>query len=195
MATGKLAVFGLVIGVIAIGVFALPLLADDDKHHHEHAAEERAEHAAEMAKISRILAKTDLKAAIDAAEKAAKGRAFAAELELEGSQFFYEVTVLTTGDKPRVMEVMVNTIDGRVVRVEEEDWDEDEGHHEDDEGHDDDEDDHHGKSGKSGKSEHSGKSGKSGKSERSDKSGKSEDSDKSDKSEKSETPGGDDGEE
>ena len=87
--------------------------------------------AAELAK-----AKITLSAACDTAAKAAKGTAFAAKLEVEDGTVLYEVYVLVPGTPPKLFEVEVDAVSGKVIEIEEEGSDDED---EDDDDGDDDE--------------------------------------------------------
>lgn len=90
--------------------------------------------AAELAK-----AQITLSAACKTAEDAAKGKAFAAEFEVEDGKVLYDVFVLVPGTPPKLFEVEVDAVTGKVIEIEEE-GDDDDGD-DDEEEDDDDEDD------------------------------------------------------
>ena len=79
-----------------------------------------------------VKAKITLSAACDTAAKAAKGQAFAAEFEVEDGTVLYDVLVLVPGTPPKLFEVEIDAVTGKVIEIEEEgiddeDEDEDEG--------------------------------------------------------------------
>ena len=82
-------------------------------------------------------AKITLATACDTAAKAAKGQAFAAEFEVEGDVVLYDVFVLVPGTPPKLFEVEIDAVTGKVIEIEEEGLDEDEDD-DDHEGEDDD---------------------------------------------------------
>ena len=90
--------------------------------------------AAKLAK-----AKVTLTAACDTAAKAAKGTAFAAEFEAENGKILYDVYVLVPGTPPKLFEVEVDAVTGKVIEIEEEGLDDDDD--DDDDDHDDGDDD------------------------------------------------------
>lgn len=71
--------------------------------------------AAELAK-----AQITLSAACKTAEDAAKGKAFAAEFEVEDGKVLYDVFVLVPGTPPKLFEVEVDAVTGKVIEIEEE---------------------------------------------------------------------------
>ena len=86
-------------------------------------------------------AKITLSTACDTAAKAAKGQAFAAELEVEDGKVLYDVFVLVPGAPPKLFEVEVDAVTGEVIEIEEEKVGGDDDDDDDDDGDDDDEDD------------------------------------------------------
>ena len=83
--------------------------------------------AAQLAK-----AKVTLTAACDTAAKAAKGTAFAAEFEAEDGKILYDVYVLVPGTPPKLFEVEVDAVTGKVIEIEEEGLDDDDDDEDDD---------------------------------------------------------------
>jgi hypothetical protein len=103
----------------------------------------------DVAKIAALVkeATVTLVQAVKTAEEKAGGRAVVAGLEMDDGVLMYEVFVLVTGEKAKVVEVEVNAKTGKVIDVEtvgddddEEGEDEDEDDEEDDD-EDEDEDD------------------------------------------------------
>jgi len=121
----------LLVAVLALTSGLAPLRAEEDDD--GHFSLDRL--AAELAK-----AKVTLSVACDTAAKAAKGTAFAAKLEVEDGEVLYEVYVLVPGTPPRLFEVEVDAVTGKVIEMEEEGpgaGDDDEGEDDDDDGDDD----------------------------------------------------------
>ena len=114
-------------GALLLGVALAPAGADEDD-------DVSLEHlATELAKV-----KVTLSAACDAAAKAAKGQAFAAQLEVEDDAVLYEVYVLVPGTPPKLFEVEIDAVTGKVIEIEEEDLDDED---DDDDEEEEDEDD------------------------------------------------------
>ena len=117
----------LLVAVLALTAGLAPLRAEEDDE--EDFSLDGL--AAELAK-----AKITLSAACDTAAKAAKGTAFAAKLEVEDGTVLYEVYVLVPGTPPKLFEVEVDAVSGKVIEIEEEGSDDED---EDDDDGDDDE--------------------------------------------------------
>ncbi len=122
--------YGLLIATVAglvVGAWLLPA-----------GAEEEEEPGTTLDWLATQLAKTkiSLSAASDTAAKAAKGTAFAAGFEVEDGTPLYDILVLVPGTPPKLYEVEINAVTGKVVEVEEEGLDDDD----DDDEKDDDED-------------------------------------------------------
>lgn len=96
---------------------ALPLVAEED---------EETDVGAQVAAIlGRV--KVSLAEAATAAEKATKGRAVSAELEIEPDELAYEVVVVILADKEVMLkEVEIDAVTGKVLEVEDLEADDDE---------------------------------------------------------------------
>ena len=114
--------------VILAGLVSLAILAEAGRAD----GSRRAERIAEALKNVKIT----LDDAVKAATAQVQGTAIKAELEVEPDEVAFEVVILVAGDKPKLVEVEVDPVSGKILEVEDED-EEDEAHEDDDKDDDD----------------------------------------------------------
>jgi uncharacterized membrane protein YkoI len=131
----KYALLFTTLAALVLGAWLVPASAEEDDDDGDDAQMTVEALAAQMAKV-----KIPLATAVTTAEKAAKGKAFEAELEVEDGAPLYSVYVFVPGTAPKLFEVEVDAVTGKVKEMEEKKGDEDDEDEGDDEDEDEDED-------------------------------------------------------